>query len=133
MSKTYSAGVVTAYGAALQGGYTGTYAQFVASLGALADTLTEFQNFSVEVTDLESGAEATASYANGVLSLGIPQGRKGDKGDAFQYSDFTPQQLESLKGAKGDKGDSYVLTSADKDEIADLVLSQIPYAEGVGF
>lgn len=30
---------------------------------------------------------------------------KGDKGDAFLYSDFTPEQLAGLKGEKGDKGD----------------------------
>ncbi len=35
------------------------------------------------------------------------QGLKGDKGDAFKYSDFTPEQLQTLKGekGKGDKGD----------------------------
>jgi hypothetical protein len=30
---------------------------------------------------------------------------KGDKGDAFTYADFTPEQLAALKGDKGDKGD----------------------------
>lgn len=30
---------------------------------------------------------------------------KGEKGDAFTFEDFTPEQLESLKGKKGDKGD----------------------------
>lgn len=34
------------------------------------------------------------------------KGPKGDKGDPFVYSDFTPQQLEGLKGPKGDKGDT---------------------------
>ena len=33
------------------------------------------------------------------------QGPAGPKGDAFTYSDFTPEQLESLKGPKGDKGE----------------------------
>ena len=32
------------------------------------------------------------------------QGPAGPKGDAFTYSDFTSEQLESLKGPKGDKG-----------------------------
>ena len=32
-------------------------------------------------------------------------GEQGPKGDAFKYSDFTSEQLESLKGPKGDKGD----------------------------
>lgn len=34
-----------------------------------------------------------------------------------------------LKGDKGDPGDNYVLTSADKEEIADLVLEEIPDVE----
>lgn len=29
---------------------------------------------------------------------------KGEKGDPFLYSDFTPEQLEELKGAPGEKG-----------------------------
>ena len=29
---------------------------------------------------------------------------KGDKGDAFTYSDFTSEQLAALKGEKGDTG-----------------------------
>ena len=33
------------------------------------------------------------------------KGPKGDKGDPFIYSDFTPDQLAGLKGEKGDKGD----------------------------
>ena len=31
---------------------------------------------------------------------------KGDKGEPFKYSDFTPEQLANLKGEKGDKGDT---------------------------
>ena len=32
------------------------------------------------------------------------QGPVGPKGDAFKFSDFTTEQLESIKGPKGDKG-----------------------------
>lgn len=39
----------------------------------------------------------------------------GDKGDPFTYEDFTEEQLADLKG---EPGDDYVLTEADKDEIA---------------
>ena len=72
------------------------------------------------------------------------QGEKGDKGDtgaAFTYDMFTAAQLEALKvkGAKGDKGDTgdpgsdYVLTDADKSEIAALVLAQIPDGDEVAY
>ena len=33
------------------------------------------------------------------------QGPVGPKGDAFKYSDFTPEQLNALKGPKGDQGE----------------------------
>ena len=36
-------------------------------------------------------------------------------------------------GQDGQDGSDYVLTAQDKSDIADLVLAQIPYAEGVGF
>ena len=75
------------------------------------------------------------------------QGEKGDKGDtgaAFTYDMFTAAQLEALKvkgdkGEKGDKGDTgdpgsdYVLTDADKSEIAALVLAQIPDGDEVAY
>lgn len=54
-------------------------------------------------------------------------GVKGDKGDAFTYSDFTPEQLASLKG---EKGDDYVLTEQDKQDIANLVIQILPTAQG---
>jgi len=60
--------------------------------------------------------EKSVDPATGAVTLtyGIPKGAKGekgdtgskgDKGDPFVYSDFTPEQLASLKGEKGDKGD----------------------------
>lgn len=51
------------------------------------------------------------------IAQGLP-GTKGDKGDPFQYEDFTPEQLESLKGPKGDDGiglDVALLTNALKE------------------
>ena len=40
------------------------------------------------------------------IRLGNLKGPKGDKGEAFKYTDFTPAQLEKLKGPKGDKGEN---------------------------
>lgn len=78
MSKKVNAGIVTAYGAAVRGGYEGTYAQFCADLGKLADVLSEFLGFSVSVETLAEGEQATASYDGGILSLGIPRGSTGN-------------------------------------------------------
>ena len=61
---------------------------------------------------------------------------KGDKGDAFTYEDFTEEQLELLRGPKGDTGpagqdgNDYVLTSADKQEIASIVLNDLINGDG---
>lgn len=81
MSKKYDAGISTAYGAAVRGGYAGTYEQFCADLARLAEVLEEFLGFSVTIQTLAEGQQATASYENGVLSLGIP---KGDTGNGIQ-------------------------------------------------
>ena len=54
-------------------------------------------------------------------------GPKGEKGEPFVYSDFTAEQLGNLRGPKGEKGDTgpqgenYILTDADKQEIAGMV------------
>ena len=61
-----------------------------------------------------------------------PKGEKGDKGDPFIYEDFTEEQLAKLKGDKGDKGDTYTLTEADKNDIADIVLSNFTDVSEVG-
>lgn len=45
------------------------------------------------------------------------RGEKGDMGEAFKYEDFTPEQLESLRGEKGEKGD--VGDRGDKGEKGD--------------
>ena len=41
---------------------------------------------------------------NAIASIELTPGPKGDKGDAFTYDDFTPEQLAALKGADGKDG-----------------------------
>ena len=48
----------------------------------VTEAMREFTGLSAEAETLPAGSEATASYEDGVLSLGIPQGPKGDTGDA---------------------------------------------------
>jgi hypothetical protein len=55
------------------------------------------------------------------------KGDKGDKGDPFTYEDFTAEQLEALKG---ENGNDYVLTEADKTEIANTVVALLPKYNG---
>ena len=39
-------------------------------------------------------------------SLVGPEGKQGEKGEAFKYEDFTDEQLSKLVGPKGEKGDN---------------------------
>lgn len=94
MSERYSAGVATAYGAALRGGYTGTYNDFCNDIAKLGDITEELGDISATATTLEAGSSATASYNEGVFTFGIPRGANGAQGERGET------------GAKGDKGDT---------------------------
>ena len=109
-------GVVTAYAYAVLGGYTGTEEEFTELLGNIAIDLSQIENLQVVVNGLPAGESPTASYSNGVLTLGIP---KGDKGDGIAHVNITTlaagsqatasydatTETLSLGIPKGDKGD----------------------------
>lgn len=74
-------------------------------------------------TAVASANEVRRAYDNGEL--------KGEKGDPFTYSDFTPSQLNALKvkgdtgatgpvGPKGDKGDAFTFDDLTEEQIAQL-------------
>lgn len=67
---------------------------------------------TVTVTEITNGHRVTITDKNhpSGLYFDVMDGAKGDKGDAFTYADFTPQQLASLKGEKGDNGISPVVS-----------------------
>lgn len=46
----------------------------------------------------------TQVYCTFTSAIAIKDGEKGDKGDAFTYNDFTPEQLEALRGPAGKDG-----------------------------
>ena len=84
----------------------------------------------LSVTDIDVNANNqivfTMSDGTEFISGKIPT-VKGDKGDPFTYSDFTPEQLESLKGADGYtpvKGTDY-WTDEDISEIQSYIDTQI--------
>ena len=97
-------GHATAYAYAVAGGYTGTEEEFTELLGNIATDLSEIENLSVTVTTLPAGSSATASYADGVLSLGIPKGDKGDTGITPQLSIGTVSTLPAGSSATASIG-----------------------------
>ena len=103
----------SAYEVAVQNGFSGTEAEWLASLKGEKGDAFVYADFT---------SEQLAAL-------------KGEKGDAFTYSDFTAEQLAALKGEKGDKpikGTDY-FTNTDKTEIVDAVLAAMPNAEGVSY
>lgn len=70
------------------------------------------------IAEITGGNRITFSWVDDeeterTSTLDVMDGEKGDKGD------------------KGDAGDDYVLTAQDKSDIADLVLAELPSAEGL--
>ncbi len=98
---TQNLGIVTAYGYAKKGGYTGTEEEFCKALAEIAGKIgtgggnsgTDGGNTgttSLTIGTVTSGDTASASISNGKLNLVLPRGEKGETG---------------AKGDKGDKGD----------------------------
>lgn len=81
------------------------------------------KQMSATAEELPTGSAPTASYSNGVLHLGIPQGpkgdtgakgdkgdkgdkgEKGDKGDTGPQGEQGPQGIQGIQGEQGPKGD----------------------------
>ena len=81
------------------------------------------KQMSATAEELPTGSAPTASYSNGVLRLGIPQGpkgdtgakgdkgdkgdkgEKGDKGDTGPQGEQGPQGIQGIQGEQGPKGD----------------------------
>ena len=79
--------------------------------------------------------EPTVEFPEENIFYLVPNNGSGN--DLFTEWIYTNEEWEKfgsgVVGPKGDTGDSYVLTSADKADIATLVLNQIPVATGVNF
>lgn len=65
--------------------------------------VSQLVDISATATTLAPGSTATASYDSGVITLGIPQGAKGDTGATGPAG---PAGSQGPKGDKGDTGDT---------------------------
>lgn len=69
--------------------------------------LTNKPNIPTSISELTNDLNFTnKQYVDDKFSnVQTIKGDKGEKGDAFRYEDFTPEQLLNLKGPKGDTGE----------------------------
>ena len=89
----------SAYEIAVQEGFVGTKAEWLASLQG-----------------------ATGPQGDqGVQGQTGPQGPKGDTGETGPQGPAGQQGPQGIQGPKGDPGDDYILTEQDKQEIAGMV------------
>lgn len=65
MAETYSAGVVTAYGAAVRGGYTGTYEEFCAEQAEFAENAAAVAQAKEDVETMQGQVEQAAATFTG--------------------------------------------------------------------
>ena len=123
-------GHVSAYAIAKANGYEGTEEEFGAMLGQISITLGDLTNLRAVATTRAAGSQATASYADGVLTLGIPRGDKGETGNGIQsvaktgtsgtnpvvdtytitYTNGQTTTFQITNGIKGDTGATPELT-----------------------
>lgn len=103
MSTKKNAGVVTAYGAAVQAGYKGSYEDFCAAMADLGIQVGYLENMSVTVTMLNPDQSPSASYADGALTLSLPRGETGATGPQGPQG---PQGATGATGATGPQGET---------------------------
>ena len=112
----------------------------------------------IEIGTVSTGTEASVVNVgdeyNAVLNFIIPKGEKGDTGEQGPQGMPGEQGIQGIPGEKGEQGEpgtpgkdgvdgtngvdgkdgeDYVLTEADKEEIAQLVLAALPVSEEVSF
>jgi hypothetical protein len=99
---------------------------------------------TLEVIKLIEAGIAEENQNKAVLNFVIPKGDKGDKGDRGEQGIQGIQGEQGIPGEKGEQGEpgtpgtngtdgkdgkdgaDYILTEADKEEIAAIVLAQMP-------
>ena len=94
-----------------------TASQFEQFVAIVIDEVEKVTGMTAQAETLPSGSQATASYDDGVLTLGIPQGEKGETGSegrgiasvvlnadytlTINFTDGTSMTTTSIRGANG--------------------------------
>lgn len=76
-----------------------TPSQFEQFVDAVKSETSKVTGMTATAETLPSGSEATASYSDGVLSLGIPMGAQGEKGETGERG------LQGIQGERGERGE----------------------------
>ena len=138
-----------------QGAIDQAIAALNAGVEAAEEAAESVQNMGVEAETLAPGSAATVekTVEDGVVTLtfGIPrgdtgatgpQGPQGERGLTGPTGPQGPQGVQGEQGPQGERGEQgaqgepgadYVLTAADKSEIAQIVLAELPVSEGVSW
>lgn len=115
-------GHATAYAYAKAGGYQGTEQEFQAMLGNLAEDLNEIENISATASTLSPGSQATASYNNGVISLGIPQGAKGEQGEQGETGETPNLTIGTVTTGEAGSSASATISGTAEDPVLSMVI-----------
>lgn len=90
------------YMAAAQSAYESALAARDEALAAL----NEFTQITVQTSLLPEGAEASATYSSGILTLNLPRGIKGDTGPAGPTGPQGPKGETGAQGPQGIQGET---------------------------
>ena len=105
---TYPYNAITIDGAArISGSETApvTPSQFDQFVELVIGETRKVTGMTATAVTLPAGSEASASYSNGVLTVGIPRGEKGDTGEAGPTGPTGAQGPIGPAGPQGEKGD----------------------------
>ena len=91
-----------------------------ASAGEAAERLAEFKNLGATAKTLASGSNATASFdaSTGVITIGVPIGKKGDKGDKGDPGTFSEDGVTVVANASGEAMAKDVAIGGDIEDLA---------------
>lgn len=92
-----------------------------------------YEDFKQRVENGEFNGKDGKDGSNGETGLQGPPGPQGEPGEKGEKGDKGEQGPQGEPGKDGVDGSDYILTDADKSEIAELVLSTFPVAEEVSF
>ena len=81
----------------------------------------DIESLKVVASTLPTGSDASASYADGVLTLGLPRGEKGDQGSA---GPFTVNNVAGIGDNITITGENVPLSSADNTPLSAAVLQR---------